>query len=118
MPPVGKTSTSWENFCQAKKASPGIGVARRQEGVGRHDAGEALGVLADQAQADQPAPVLAHQRDVGQVEPVEEQLAHPLDVAGEGVVGALGRLVRSAEADQVGRHDLQPGPVSTGIILR
>ena len=66
-------------------------------------------MLADQAQADEPAPVLADQRDVGQVEPVEEQLAHPLDVTGEGVVGALGRLVRSAEADQVGGHDLQPG---------
>ena len=64
MPPVGNTSTSWENFCQAKKASPGLVSPVGQEGVGRHDAGEALRVLADQAQADEAAPVLAHQGDV------------------------------------------------------
>ena len=118
MPPVGKTSTSWENFCQAKKASPGSVSPVGQEGVGGDDPGEAVRVLADQAQADEPAPVLAHQRDVAQVEAVEEQRAHPLDVAGERVVGALGRLVRSPEADQVRRHDLQPGAGEPGIILR
>ena len=107
--PVGNSSTSWEKRCQAKKASPGVGVAGGQEGVGGDHPGEAVGVLAHEAQADEPAPVLAHQRDVAQVEPVEEELAHPLDVAGERVVAALGRLVRAPEADQVGRDDLQPG---------
>ena len=107
MTPVGNSSTSWEKRCQAKKASTGIGVAGRQEGVGRHDPGETLGVLAHQAQADQAAPVLADQGDPSQVEPVEEQLAHPLDVAGKGVVAALGGLVGAPEPHQVGRDDLQ-----------
>ena len=88
---------------------PRIRVARGQEGVGRNDAGEPIGVLADEAQADEPAPVLAHERDGTQIEPIEEQLAHPFDMAGERVVDAFGRLVRAPEPDQVGRHDLQPG---------
>ncbi len=92
----------------AEEGLPGVGVAGGQEGVGRHDPGEPLRVLAHEAEADEPAPVLAHQRQVAQVEPVEEQLAHPLHVTGERVVAALGGLVRAAEPDQVGRHDLQP----------
>jgi hypothetical protein len=103
MNPVGKTSTSWENRCQLKKASPG-----EVSPVGS-DAPEATSVLAHQTQADETAPVLAHQRDVREVQPVEQQRAHPLDVAGVGVVAPFGWLVRSTEAHEVGSHDLQPG---------
>ena len=66
-------------------------------------------MLTDEAQADEAAPVLADQGDVAEVEPVEQELAHPLDVAGERVVAAFGGLVGAAEADQVRGHDLQPG---------
>ena len=109
MPPVGNGVDLLGELLPGEEGVARVGVAGGQEGVGRDDPGEAVGVLADQAQADEPAPVLADQRDVAQVEPVEEQLAHPLDVAGEGVVGALGGLVRAPEADQVGGDDLQPG---------
>ena len=57
-----------ENFRQARKAGPGSDVAGRQERVGGDDAREALGMLGDQPQADEAAPVLADERDVAQVE--------------------------------------------------
>jgi hypothetical protein len=66
-------------------------------------------VLAHQAEPDQAAPVLPHQRDALQVEVVEQRLAHPLDVAGERVVLPRRRLVGAAEADQVGGDAAQPG---------
>ena len=110
IPPVGNSSTSWENRCQREEGLARVGVPGRQERVGRHHPGEPLGVLAHQTQADEPAPVLADQRHVPQVEAVEEELAHPLDVAGERVVRTLARLVRPPEADQVRGHDLQAGP--------
>ena len=97
------------NRCQARKASLIGRVAGGQPGVGGHDPREAVGVLGDQPQPDQPAPVLADQRDPGQVEGVEDQRAHPADVPRVGVVAAGRGLVRAAEADQVGRDDPQPG---------
>jgi hypothetical protein len=59
-------------------------------------------VLGQQAQPQQPAPVLADQRHVGQVEAVEQDRPQPLDVARVGVVLDRGGLVRPPEADQVG----------------
>ena len=71
-----------------------------EPGVGRDDAGEPVGVLGDQPQPDQPAPVLADQGHLAQVEVVEGQLAGPLDVPGVGVVARRQRLVRPAEPDR------------------
>src|SRR3546814_5417472 len=68
----------------------------------RHDAGEPLRECRHQAQADQPAPVLAEQGDVLEVEP-GQPLAHPGDVPLVGVVAACGRLVGTPETDQVRR---------------
>ena len=84
-------------------------IAGGQAGVGRDDAREPLRVLGRQPQPDQPAPVLADEGDLAQVEDVEHQGPHPLDVAGVAVVLDAGRLVRAAEADQVGRDRPQPG---------
>jgi hypothetical protein len=67
------------------------------------------GVQRHQAQADQATPVLAEEGDAAQVEPVEQRLAHPLDVPGVGVVGLLRGLVAAADADQVGRDHPVPG---------
>ena len=96
MNPVGNVSTSWENRAPVQEGLPRRRVAHRQEGVGRHHPGEAVGVLAHQPQADQATPVLAHQRDARQVEHVEQQRPHPLDVAGVGVVGRGPRACPSA----------------------
>jgi hypothetical protein len=60
-----------------------------------------VGVFGGQAQADEAAPVLPDERDATQVEGVEDQCPHPLDVPGVAVVGHLGRLVRAAEPDEV-----------------
>ena len=66
-------------------------------------------MLGEQAKPDQPAPVLADQGDVAQVEVVEDQLAGPLDQPGVGVVGLVDRFVGAAETDQVGHH--APNPI-------
>jgi hypothetical protein len=76
-----------------------------QAGVRRAHRREAVGVLGHQPQAEQPTPVLAEQRDVGEVEPVEERRPQPLDVPGVGVCRVVDRLVRPAEPDEVGRDD-------------
>ena len=81
-----------------------VEVAGREAGVGGHDAREPVGVLGHQSQPEQPAPVLAEQGHLVQVEVVQDQLTHPLDVAGEGVVRQCERLVRPPEPDHVGRH--------------
>ena len=100
MKPTAKSSTSCEKRLPVEERVARRPVAGREERVGRDDAREAVGVLADQAQADQTAPVLTHEREVAQVERVEQRGAHPLDVARVGVVGAFGRLVGAAEADR------------------
>ena len=61
-------------------------------------------MFGHQPQPEQPAPVLTEQRHVVQVEVVQDQLAHPLDVAREGVVLQCERLVRPPEPDHVRRH--------------
>ena len=81
MKPTAKSSTVCEKCCQREERLAGRRVAGRQERVGGDDAGEAIGMLADEPQADEATPVLADERDVAQVERVEERGAHPLDVA-------------------------------------
>ena len=66
--PTAKSSTSCEKRCQARKASPAVLVAGREERVRGDDPGEAVRVLGDEAEADEPAPVLAHEGDVAEVE--------------------------------------------------
>ena len=61
------------------------------------DPGEAVAVEGEELQPDEPAPVLAVERDVGEVLAVEP-LAHPVDVGGERVVGAGGRACRSGRS--------------------
>jgi len=64
-------------------------------------------VRGEQAQADEPAPVLAHEREVAQV--VREQpLAHPRHVSFIGVVAGGSGFVAATEADEVGRDDTVP----------
>jgi hypothetical protein len=92
-----------------EKRLAGWRVPGRQERVRGDHAGEAIGVLGDQSQADQTSPVLADQRDVVQVERVEERRAHPLDVPRIRVVGAIGWLVGAPEPDEVGCNAAQPG---------
>jgi hypothetical protein len=87
----------------------GRAVAGGQTRVADGHPGEAVRLPGDEAQADETAPVLAEEGDVPQIEPVEEGLAHPLDVAGVGVVGALRGLVAAAEADEVRDDDPVPG---------
>ena len=80
------------------------GLAHRQPGVGDDHAGEALGIGCHQSQAQEAAPVLAEQRHVLQVHR-REPTAQPRYVALVAVVGALGRLVGTAKADQIRGDD-------------
>ena len=73
------------------------------------DAGEPVGVLGDESQTHQTAPVLSEERGVAQVEMVDDHLLHPRHVTGVGVVGLLRRLVALAEADEVGGDHPEPG---------
>ncbi len=84
-------------------------VARREEAVRDHDAVESVGVLGDETQADERAPVLPDERRVLQIDRVEPR-GHPVDMALIGVVVELGRLVAAAEADQIGgEHPMSRG---------
>ena len=73
MNPTGKSSTVCEKRCHARNASPGGVSPGREERVRGDDTGEAVGVLADEAQTDQATPVLADEVDVAQVERVEQR---------------------------------------------
>ena len=77
--------------------------------VGDHQAGKPLREGGDQTQADQPAPILAEQGDILEIER-QQPVRHPGDVALVGVVGPRGRLVGFAETDQVRHHHPVPGP--------
>jgi hypothetical protein len=78
-----------------------------QAAIGQQNAREALGHLGGQAQADQRAPVLAHERDLAQVQRLNP-VPDPRHLAGIAIVAALAQLVGLAEADQVGREHAQP----------
>ena len=62
-----------------------------------------------QPEPDQAAPVLPDEGQAAQVEPVEREPADPFHVPRETVVIDLGRLVRTAEPDQVRCDRPQPG---------
>jgi hypothetical protein len=66
-------------------------------------------MLGEQAQPDQTAPVLADDGDAAQVQHVEGERAHPLDVPRVAVVAGFGGLVGAPEADEVGGDRAQPG---------
>ncbi len=100
IPPTWKFGVVWLYSRHERRSR--IAVAGREEPVADDDAGEAVGVLGDQTEAEQRAPVLAHQREARQVELVEQRLAEPVDVALVGVLRTRRRLVGAAEADQVG----------------
>src|SRR5207244_13648130 len=82
-------------------------VAGRQEGVGRGHGDEAVRLLGREAKADEPSPVLADERRLAQIDGREEAL-HPIDVTLVRVVLTPGRLVRAAEADEIGRDRAEP----------
>ena len=94
----GSTSRNW---CQIS----GIGVvAGGQPGVRGDDAGEALRVLGGQPQPDEPAPVLPDQRDAAAGRARPRPARAPTRRAGRRCGRrCVGRLVRAAEADEVGR---------------
>ena len=76
--------------------------AAADAGVHDHEPRDAVGLLDGEAEADRPAPVLDDDREVAQVELLDE----PRDRAGVEVVGvvlAAERLVGAAEAEVVGR---------------
>ena len=87
----------------------GRALAGGQEGVGGNRSLEAVWVLAQQAEPDQPPPVLTDQGHLGEVEMIEQKGTHPFDMAGVGVLGPRCRLVRATEPDQVGGDHPQPG---------
>ena len=84
------------------------GVGRVERGVGRHHAGEPLGLLGQGAEADGPAPVLHHERDAGEADRSEE-VQEPSRVAAHRIGGAMARLVRATEADEI-RGDRPEAP--------
>lgn len=103
--PTGSSATDCENARHARNASVG-----RWSPVGRnvlHHACEPPRILADVAKPDQPAPVLAEQRDVTQPQPVEEG-RHPVDMPLVRVDLALDGLVRATEAGEVRGDHPQP----------
>ena len=85
----------------------------RQAGVGDHDAIEPVRVVHDHAQPDEPAPVLAEERDPGEVVPLEPA-SHPVDLPLVAVVLEGGGLVGLAVAGQVRRDHPHPFPDEQG----
>jgi hypothetical protein len=78
-----------------------LAAAGRQPGITSDYTRKTFGKARHQPQADQPAPVLAEQRDVLQVEG-EQPFADPVDMTFERIIGPRRRLVRLAEADEIG----------------
>ncbi len=64
-------------------------------------------MFGDEPQADESSPVLPDERDLAQIERIEHGGAHPFDMAGVGVVGALRWFVGATEPDEVGRDAAQ-----------
>ena len=65
-------------------------------------------MLRHEPQADEPAPVLAEERDALEPESGQER-GRPVHVPLVRVVAPIARLVRPSEPDQVGRDDAMPG---------
>jgi hypothetical protein len=53
--------------------------SRVESGVRGDDAAKAPRMVGQQAQPEHPAPVMAHHRDVAQIEAVEHRFAQPVD---------------------------------------
>ena len=85
------------------EARPGR-LARAQRGVHEHEPREPVRHLADDSEADQPAPVLADERDAREPETVQKR-HEAVPVHLKRVLRPLGELVRLAEAEEVGRED-------------
>ena len=83
-------------------------VAGAERGVHHQQAGEALGHVHRQGEPDQPAPILADQGDVVEVEPLDEG-EERVAVEVEGVDPVLDRLVGAAEAEEIRRHGAVAG---------
>ena len=73
--PTGNTSTSWENFCQAKKASDMRSSPVGSPVLATTTRSKRSGWLGHQPQADQPAPVLTHQSRPRQRQRIHHQHA-------------------------------------------
>ena len=90
---------------RATELPPDLGhveVSGRQPGVRCDDPVESGRVLSNQAESDQPAPILADEGDLAQVEVVKDQFASPVDQPGVGIVRLMDRFVGAAETDQDG----------------
>ena len=90
---------------------PGVAhrlLAGEQAGVHHHEPRDAVGVLDGEPQPDRPAPVVDDERRVAHVEVLEQRGGHR-DVAVVGVPVALDRLVRAAEAHEVGQDHAVAG---------
>ena len=106
---LGNVSTSWENLSHPRKASLGVPSPVGRKVFAATTRSNRSGMLGHQSEADETAPVLADQGHPGQIERVEEEGTDPFDMAGEGVLAARRRLVRTTEPDQIGSHRPQAG---------
>ena len=61
-----------------------------------------------QSETQEPAPVLAHQCDVGEIEPLDQRQER-VTMEVEGIDRVIDGFVRPAEAEIVGRHDAITG---------
>ena len=83
-------------------------VAGAQGGVHHQQCLEPVGHGHRQREADQPAPILHDQHDVAQVERLDEvDQAAAVEIERVGLV--VDRLVRAAEAREIGRDHAMPG---------
>ena len=100
--PTGRSSV---RSTKSRNAHPGVGhllVAGEQPGVQDHHPRDPVRVLDRQPQPDRPAPVVHDDGGVAHVE-LLEQRRHRRGVAVVAVPVDVDRLVRAAEAGQVGR---------------
>ena len=86
-----------------------------ETGSAEQDAREALRALRRQPQSDERAPVLAYQRDVGEIERFHP-MPDPRDLSRVAVVAALARLVRLADVHaDVGPREQGADPAAPGV---
>ena len=76
-------------------------VSVRQARVRDHHATRQPGILRGETHTDDAAPIVQHHVDVGELQGIDEQGSHPLDVAIHRVVVDVGRLVGHAHADEI-----------------
>lgn len=76
-------------------------IAQEHSRVGQAHPGDTVFVLAENPQADDPAPVLQDEGDVREVKHIDQCRANPFDVARHRVIAHFGGFVRTAEPDQI-----------------